>query len=263
MDFGKKKTIGMSQENVLAFISEVERAPCLWDRSDAGYKNRNKQQDAWENISQQLEAPVSLLREKWRSLNGSYRHYKQAYNNSLVTGSGSNEVRRPTWFAFDALSFLNAITECGPRVDTCDTYTPQPSSTQTSTATTPVPISTAGEPELETSAPSSVCSSQAGAVDQQPMAPSSETRRSTAPKRRWQQANLRYNENVLTALENVAQASMELRAAAEENIMTPLYASMRDWSPVRQRAMLVKFQCMLAEENVARFAEQMGYDPRD
>ena len=78
----------MPQEIVLNLISSVEKNNCLWDRSDSNYKNRNKQLDAWETIGQDLGIPTATVREKWRSLHGSYRHYKKLYESSLVTGSG-------------------------------------------------------------------------------------------------------------------------------------------------------------------------------
>ncbi|XP_040155011.1 uncharacterized protein LOC120895581 [Anopheles arabiensis] len=71
------KTIEMPQEIVLNLISSVEKNNCLWDRSDSNYKNRNKQLDAWETIGQYLGIPTATVREKWRSLHGSYRHYKK------------------------------------------------------------------------------------------------------------------------------------------------------------------------------------------
>lgn len=86
---------------------------------------------------------------------------------------------------------------------------------------------------------------------------------SVAPKRRWQETNLKYNEEVLATLTNVSQTAMELRSAGEENKLAPLYAGMLDWSPKRQKAMLVRFQCMIAEENIVRFVEKEDHDPRE
>ncbi|XP_049301630.1 uncharacterized protein LOC125775150 isoform X1 [Anopheles funestus] len=289
-----EETNPMSQEQMLSLISCVERSRCLWDRSDADYKNINRHQDAWEAIGAEMELPYSALKDKWSSLKGSFRHYKTLYDESLVTGSGkvsrkgsslmvtlfiytfyivilfriflgSAEIYRPKWFAYRAMEFLNSITDGGIRIDTMSNQIQSPTATSPTRNSTPEPVSIADGPEsfnLSASAPAP-CPS---ATDQtsQPILTHSQTRNaSAASKRRWHEANLRYNEEVMTALANVAQATLELRSAGSENRLAPLYAGMRDWSPVRQEAMVVKVQSLIAQENVARFVERNGYDPRN
>ncbi|XP_049294037.1 uncharacterized protein LOC125769378 [Anopheles funestus] len=261
-----EETIPMSQEQMLSLISCVERSRCLWDRSDTDYKNVNRHQDAWEAIGAEMELPYSALKDKWSSLKGSFRHYKTLYDESLVTGSGTAEVYRPKWFAYRAMEFLNSITDGGIRIDTISNQIQSPTATSPTRNTTPEPVSIADGPDESFNLSASAPARCPSATDQtsQPILTHSQTRNaSAASKRHWHEANLRYNEEVMTALANVAQATLELRSAGSENRLAPLYAGMREWSPVRQEAMAIKIQSLIAQENVARFVERNGYDPRN
>ncbi|XP_052890588.1 uncharacterized protein LOC128298829 [Anopheles moucheti] len=260
------ETVVMSQEKMLALISCIERAKCLWDRSDSDYKNVNRQQDAWESIASEMEVPYSLLQQKWSSLKGSYRHYKKIYEGSLVTGSSSAEVCRPKWFAYQSMQFLNGVTEGGSRVDTVSKNEKDNTQATTSSCSIPIPepVATMEEPDEFISLTAPVSSDNNN--QNQPQTSQTSVRQRTASaasKRRWHQANLQYNEEVLATLGSITQASQELRSVAIENRLAPLYHGMRDWSPVRQQAMLVKIQFMIAEENVARFVERHNFDPRN
>lgn len=56
--------------NIINFLEEYQRHPCLWDKSDNDYKNRSKRDSAEETL---LKLPsgfanIKELRQKIRSL---------------------------------------------------------------------------------------------------------------------------------------------------------------------------------------------------
>uniref|UniRef100_A0AAG5D3P0 MADF domain-containing protein n=1 Tax=Anopheles atroparvus TaxID=41427 RepID=A0AAG5D3P0_ANOAO len=63
---------------------------------------------------------------KWKSLQSSYRHYKRKYEASLGTGSATDDVSYPAWFAYDAMSFLSASYQPGPTIDSLKSSTSPP-----------------------------------------------------------------------------------------------------------------------------------------
>ncbi|XP_049280281.1 uncharacterized protein LOC125769470 [Anopheles funestus] len=114
----KRKTVNMSEEETLVFIDLMFRHSALWNRQDERYKNLNRRQDDWAEISEQTGHPINRLKEKWTSLQSIYRKCRSAHNKSLITGSGAAEIYRPTWFAYRAMSFLDSSTACGTTIDT-------------------------------------------------------------------------------------------------------------------------------------------------
>ncbi|XP_052901533.1 uncharacterized protein LOC128309180 [Anopheles moucheti] len=108
----------MSEEQTLLFIDMMFRQTALWDRWDANYKNISKRHDDWCYLSRRMGHTVDSLKKKWESLALAYRKCKSAYNKSLVTGSGAHQIYRPTWFAYEAMRFLDTTTSCGQTMDT-------------------------------------------------------------------------------------------------------------------------------------------------
>ncbi|XP_040150865.1 probable pathogenesis-related protein ARB_02861 [Anopheles arabiensis] len=114
----RKKTIYISDEVVLAFIDCVFRHEAVWNRQHPEYKNIHHRNDEWNDIAAEMDQPIDELKEKWASLQSIYRKYRSKLNRSMVTGSGADEIDHPRWFAFAAMSFLDATTDCGNTVNT-------------------------------------------------------------------------------------------------------------------------------------------------
>ncbi|XP_058116054.1 uncharacterized protein LOC131258703 [Anopheles coustani] len=98
------RAVQISAEHIIYFISLVKSHPCLWNKKDMWYKNSNHRQKAWENISQLMGYTVQRLKDKWCSLTGSFRSLNSKY--SKMTPEELELVGKPTWFAYDAMRFL-------------------------------------------------------------------------------------------------------------------------------------------------------------
>uniref|UniRef100_A0A182T302 MADF domain-containing protein n=1 Tax=Anopheles maculatus TaxID=74869 RepID=A0A182T302_9DIPT len=108
----------MNDEETLVFIDQIFRRKSLWDRRDDNYKNNTIKGDLWNEIAEVVEHPASLLKDKWSSLQSTYRKYRSNYKRSFVTGSGAEEIAYPTWFAYSAMRFLDSTTESGATQNT-------------------------------------------------------------------------------------------------------------------------------------------------
>ncbi|XP_053675945.1 uncharacterized protein LOC128726178 isoform X1 [Anopheles nili] len=102
----KKSTIEMSEDETLLFISLIRAHKCLWCREETKYKDRHAQENAWNIVARTLDRPKACLQEKWTSLRSALRVYKKKVRESKLNASNSNEIYKPQWFAYDALSFM-------------------------------------------------------------------------------------------------------------------------------------------------------------
>uniref|UniRef100_A0AAG5CNU2 MADF domain-containing protein n=2 Tax=Anopheles atroparvus TaxID=41427 RepID=A0AAG5CNU2_ANOAO len=310
----KDVTVEMTNEACLTFISKVQGHGCLWNRKNEGYKNVLSQRDAWKALEAELKLPYELLRQKWKSLQSSYRHYSKKYEASLRTGSATDDIAYPTWYAYEAMSFLSASYHPGssfdslklfeptapstvtrepspPPVPLTRTPSPQPGPSTRTPSSQPGPSTRAPSPQPgpSTRAPSPqpgpstrTPSSQPGpstrALSPQPRPQSTHAptllttppgQRSRGAKRRWDEANLRYNENVLRALEKVSATSdrlMEERRTAQTDgaVFSQWVGGMLDeWSPQRRHAVKVAIRQIICKADAARFRERMGMNPED
>lgn len=98
-----------SKEIVLEFLEYFEIESLIWNPGHALHKNRNEVHDAWKRIQEKLSIQITIpeLKKKKDSLMASFRTCLQKVRASKRTGTGANEVYKPTWFAFEKMeSFL-------------------------------------------------------------------------------------------------------------------------------------------------------------
>ncbi|XP_030034741.2 uncharacterized protein LOC115450773 [Manduca sexta] len=101
-----------SHERVLEFIELLEGEPCIWNPKSESHKNRNLVNDAWTRIISKLTVPCSIeeLKKKRNTLLTQYRECLKKIKESTKTGSGADEIYRPSWFAFDAIhNFMGSV----------------------------------------------------------------------------------------------------------------------------------------------------------
>uniref|UniRef100_A0AAG5DGK5 MADF domain-containing protein n=1 Tax=Anopheles atroparvus TaxID=41427 RepID=A0AAG5DGK5_ANOAO len=291
-DASKDTTLYMTDEMTLHFISRVEAFECLWNRRHSTYKKTMAQADAWRALAAEFDRPYEQLVAKWKSLQSSYRHYRKIHQSSLVTGSGSSEVKVPRWFAFHAMEFLSSSLECGPTVDSFQTVpveatarpaTPPAGPSQIAAAPTcgrqtPPPLASppagpsqiAAAPTCGTQTPPPLASPPAGFSTQilpTPPAPSTPPRQQArAVKRRWDEANLKYNENVLNVLEKVTAATDLLLAARTTQKEPDHFAQymsnvLQQFSPPRRMAVEGALMHVMTNAIAERSMEKSGVDP--
>lgn len=94
---------------VIEFIELMQGEPCLW-KTRKNNVSRNLVRAAWFRIKNGFSVPVTIedLKRKKNCLLAQYRDYKRKIKKSI--NSGSEEIYRPSWFAFDSMnSFLGAV----------------------------------------------------------------------------------------------------------------------------------------------------------
>lgn len=100
-----------TNEMVIEFIQCYEKYPILWNPTHPGHKNRNLLNDAWVNVAKELsfELPISDLKKKKESLMSTYRTLRKKVTDSETTGSGTQDVYIPSWFAYTTIDrFIHA-----------------------------------------------------------------------------------------------------------------------------------------------------------
>lgn len=98
-------------ELIMEFIQLYEKHPVLWNAKHPGHKNRNALTDAWVDISKEMSTEISVLelKKKKESILSTYRNLRKKVMTTTITGTGSNEVYKPSWFAYDAIDrFIRA-----------------------------------------------------------------------------------------------------------------------------------------------------------
>ncbi|CAH2240151.1 jg20698 [Pararge aegeria aegeria] len=102
-------------------ISLYKEFKCLWDPKDVNYTNRGVREDAWRQISREMEnKPIEDLKKKMRSLAGGYRREKFREKQSHITGSGAQDTYKSKWFEYDDFDLMADKNEPGITRDTLE-----------------------------------------------------------------------------------------------------------------------------------------------
>ncbi|CAH0391326.1 unnamed protein product [Bemisia tabaci] len=86
----------------LTLIAAYKLRPCLWDPNDGYYFDRDRKAEAWGEISQEMDIPVTEIKRKMESLTSSFRREKGKHKRINESG----RVYKSDWYAFKAFSFL-------------------------------------------------------------------------------------------------------------------------------------------------------------
>lgn len=98
----------MSSFDVLMFLEHYQQYPCLWDKTSADYKNRQKRGDAEAALLKIIEVDnLKALRAKIKSIRGTYNNELRKVKKSITTGSSAGDEYKPElhWFQY-AHTFL-------------------------------------------------------------------------------------------------------------------------------------------------------------
>ncbi|XP_049531017.1 transcription factor Adf-1-like [Anopheles darlingi] len=261
----------LSREVCLKFIKRVEFFECLWNRNAQGYKNPITQLDAWITLAKEFGVPYQQLRQKWRSLQGSFRHFNYKFQAANASGESP-----PNWFAFNAMQFLNFKTYREPMMD----LNQPPSQIHVNNLPEPCSREESPEPGPSTyvlSAPSSPPLRIIEARSLLPKTPPPQTipkpkppqtipvqKRGRTMKRRLEEPSLPYNRNMLKVLENVSAVTdrlVEERQTVKSDGKTFgewVGDLLDEWSPDRRQSAKVAIRRFLAKKDSARYRERMG-----
>lgn len=110
-----------SNDVVLQFIEILGGEPCIWNSKSKLHKNKNIVNDAWTRIESKMTVPCTIedLKKKRNTLLTQYRECLKKIKDSTITGSGAEEIYRPSWFAFDAIhSYMGPMYDYYPTIAT-------------------------------------------------------------------------------------------------------------------------------------------------
>nr|XP_037871297.1 uncharacterized protein LOC105841283 [Bombyx mori] len=99
---------------VMEFIEFLQNESTIRDPQKKSHKNRMAANDAWERIKNCFSSECSIdeLKKKRNSLIAAYREHLKKLKDPFTTGSSTDDVYQPTWFAFEAMhSFLRPVYE--------------------------------------------------------------------------------------------------------------------------------------------------------
>nr|XP_040227635.2 uncharacterized protein LOC120952398 [Anopheles coluzzii] len=105
----KKNMIPMSEKKTIDLIRRIEKEPSIWDKKHEGYRSKANKDKAWSRVVGKTGIPLEIVKAKWSSVLGSFRHYKALHL--------KDRGHRPNWFAYDALSFMLNSTDNGYQPD--------------------------------------------------------------------------------------------------------------------------------------------------
>lgn len=95
----------MNNEQTLEFIEDYRSYDCLWDINSRSYTNKNKRNDAYQDLAKKYGITEKGVRNKIKSLRSyfSKEHQKVTEKKS---GAASECKYDPTWFAYNQLMFI-------------------------------------------------------------------------------------------------------------------------------------------------------------
>nr|XP_012221800.1 PREDICTED: uncharacterized protein LOC105671868 [Linepithema humile] len=96
-----------SEKEIVKLIECYKEEPVLWNVKLTDYRNKNKKNNAWNNISVKLKIDKMEIERKMKVLLAEYRREKQKTDKKLKAGIGTNEVYSTSWFGYKYLSFLS------------------------------------------------------------------------------------------------------------------------------------------------------------
>ena len=98
MEWAKDKTVEL--------INDIMLRPSLWDVSCKTYRDRVKKADVFRELEDIYLCSRVDIEKKIASLRSQYSRELQKVQKSRRSQSGTHEVYKPKWFAFELLGFL-------------------------------------------------------------------------------------------------------------------------------------------------------------
>uniref|UniRef100_A0A182X487 MADF domain-containing protein n=1 Tax=Anopheles quadriannulatus TaxID=34691 RepID=A0A182X487_ANOQN len=82
----KKNMIPMSEMKTIALIRRIEKEPSIWDKKHEGYRSKANKDKAWSRVVGKTGIPLEIVKAKWSSVLGSFRHYKALHQKDRDNG---------------------------------------------------------------------------------------------------------------------------------------------------------------------------------
>lgn len=108
-----------SNEKIIKFLELYEVERVIWDPMDKNHKFKHKVHDAWNRISITMDTPIEELKIKKKSLMATFRPLLKKKKSSIRSGSGTDDVFQPIWFAFEIMErFLGSLYDVENTINT-------------------------------------------------------------------------------------------------------------------------------------------------
>ncbi|GFR00479.1 MADF domain-containing protein [Trichonephila clavata] len=95
-----------SNDHCIELIGEYKKRDVLWNPKNPFYNSKNKKNEAWSEIAEQMKVDEKSIRQKMNSLLGSFRAQRSKGKRLIGTDKGVTEVYNSKWFAFEHMKFL-------------------------------------------------------------------------------------------------------------------------------------------------------------
>ncbi|EZA48209.1 hypothetical protein X777_14230 [Ooceraea biroi] len=95
-----------NEETTLRFIDIYKENDLLWNPKNQKYYNKIMRNDAWLDISKQMNLTPEECKRKMFSLLAALRREKSQIKKSQGTRKGTDEIYNSSWFAFQSLQFM-------------------------------------------------------------------------------------------------------------------------------------------------------------
>ncbi|XP_046143096.1 uncharacterized protein LOC123988135 [Osmia bicornis bicornis] len=112
MDFTKAE--------ILTLIEIYRSKSVLWGPTNCDYFNKLKKEDAWEELSREINKSKAACKKKVEYLLAGLRREKLKMKRSVGTGKGTQEVYKSQWFAFESMQFLWDKNKCKRTLSTME-----------------------------------------------------------------------------------------------------------------------------------------------
>lgn len=103
----------MTEDSVFwkEFFALYKEHPCLWQVKCSDYLNKYKKNDAYAVLTEKLKerlpsASIDLVKKKINIYRSTFRKEVKKVENSIRSGTGTQEVYTPAWAFYNDLLFL-------------------------------------------------------------------------------------------------------------------------------------------------------------
>lgn len=93
------------------FFQLYKEQPCLWQIKSKDYLNKYKKNEAYGKLAEKLkekypDATTDLVKKKINIYRSNFRKEAKKVQDSMRSGSGTDDVYTPTWAYYEDLMFL-------------------------------------------------------------------------------------------------------------------------------------------------------------
>lgn len=104
-----------NNETIINFIETIRLRVCLWDNTDAEYRNRQLKKDEWKAVATEFGISAEEAQKKFKNLRTYFNNEIKKAEKRQRSGSGASQ--ESNWFAFKTMLFLKDVDDPDPGKD--------------------------------------------------------------------------------------------------------------------------------------------------